>query len=253
MTRRAASCPVGAARASGGLATRHVFALHSVCQHVLTCQTGQLDVSSTLRSLLAGVAVVCATAALIPAQTQNPGANAPNQQPRFRAEANFVRVDVYPTKSGNPVLDLKQSEFQILEDGVAQNIESFEHVEIRPAGPQADRIDPGSQREMLQAVQNPRNRVFVIFLDATHVTVAASHNIKEPLIRLLDRILGPDDLVSIMTPEMDPTQITLGRKTEVMEEQLRRHWPWGARESIIPYDKKEEDYIACYPPLFGEK
>jgi len=182
-------------------------------------------------------------------QTENPSAQ--NQQPRFRTEANFVRVDAYPTKGGSPVLDLQQSEFEVLEDGVRQTIESFERVEIRPAGPQTERRDPGSQREMQQAAQNPRNRVFVIFLDTPHVTVEASHNIKEPLIRLLDRILGPDDLVGIMTPEMDPTQITLGRKTEVMEEQLRRHWPWGTRDSII-YDNKEQDYIACYPPLSTE-
>jgi VWFA-related protein len=209
-------------------------------------------VSSTSRRFLAGLALVCAAVALITAQAQNPAGTTQNQQPRFRTEANFVRVDAYPTKSGNPVQDLEQSEFEVLEDGVRQTIESFEHVVIRPAGPQTERLDPGSQREMLQAAQNPRNRVFVIFLDAPHVTVEASHNIKEPLIRLLDRILGPDDLVGIMTPEMDPTQITLGRKTEVMEEQLRRHWPWGVRDSII-FDETEQSYIACYPPLMGER
>ena len=208
--------------------------------------------SSPFRRLLTGFVVVCAAAGLITAQTQNPSSNAPGQQPRFRTEANFVRVDAYPTKSGNPVLDLQQSEFEVLEDGVPQKIETFEHVVIRPAGPQTERRDPGSQREMLQAAENPRNRVFVIFLDAPHVTVAASHNIQEPLIRLLDRILGPDDLVGIMTPSMDPSQITLGRKTEVMEEQLRRHWPWGVRESILR-DEKENQYVACYPPLLSER
>jgi len=207
-------------------------------------------VSSTSRRAFAGLAFASAAVALIAAQAQNP--NAQNQQPRFRTEANFVRVDAYPTKSGSPVLDLQQSEFEVLEDGVRQNIETFEHVEIRPAGPQADRVDPGSQREMLQAAQNPRFRVFVIFLDAPHVAVDASYNIKEPLIRMLNRILGPDDLVGIITPEMDPTQVTLGRKTEVLEEQLRRHWPWGTRESIL-HDSKEESYIACYPPLSGER
>jgi len=200
--------------------------------------------------VLAGLVFIGVAVTLIAAQAQN--STPQNQQPRFRTEANFVRVDVYPTKAGTPILDLQQPEFEILEDGVRQSIETFERIEIRPAVPQADRVDPGSQREMLQAAQNPRNRVFVIFLDAPHVAVDASHNIKEPLIRLLDRILGPDDLVGIMTPSMDPTQITLGRKTEVMEEQLRRHWPWGTRDSII-HDNKEQEYIACYPPGMSER
>ena len=40
------------------------------------------------------------------------------QRPTFRAEANYVRVDVYPTADGRPVMDLTQDEFQVLEDGV---------------------------------------------------------------------------------------------------------------------------------------
>ena len=84
---------------------------------------------------------------------------------------------------------------------------------MRPAGPQSDAIEPSSQREMLQAAANPRNRVFVIFLDGPHVTVAGSHAIAEPLIRLINRILGPDDLVGVMTPDMSASEVVLARRT----------------------------------------
>ena len=93
----------------------------------------------------------------------------------FRTEANFVRVDVYPLKDGKPLQGLKLEDFEVLEDGVAQKIESFEHVVIRSAGPQETRREPSSQRESLQEAANPRNRVFVIFLDTTHVSVNGSH------------------------------------------------------------------------------
>ena len=63
-------------------------------------------------------------------------------------------------------------------------------------------IEPTSEREMLQAAANAKNRVFVIFLDGPHVSVEGSHDIAGPLIRLMNRILGPDDLVGIMTPRM---------------------------------------------------
>ncbi|HET7219063.1 MAG TPA: VWA domain-containing protein, partial [Vicinamibacterales bacterium] len=151
----------------------------------------------------------------------------------------------YPSKDGRPLMGLKAEDFEVYEDGALQKIETFEHVIVRPAGPQQERVDPGSQREMLQAAANPRNRVFIIFLDTTHVDVASAHAINEPLIRLIDRILGPDDLVGIMTPDMAANQVVLGRKTQVIEDSLRVNWPWGRRFSLIK-DDRENAYEACF-------
>ena len=40
------------------------------------------------------------------------------QQPTFRTEANYVRVDVFPTtKDGVPIQDLTQQDFDVLESG----------------------------------------------------------------------------------------------------------------------------------------
>src|SRR4051794_15508934 len=57
-------------------------------------------------------------------------------RPTFRTEANYVRVDVYPTQGGAPVLDLMQSDFEVLESGTAQTIDAFEHVLITGGAPQ---------------------------------------------------------------------------------------------------------------------
>jgi VWFA-related protein len=195
------------------------------------------------------IVAVCGSARAQSGNTQQP---TPSQPPRIRSEVNFVRVDAYPTKDGRPVLDLRAEEFEVFEDGAPQTIEAFEHVLIRPAGPQTERIEPGSQREMVQAAANPRNRVFVVFLDDPHVGVAGSHDIAEPLIRLINRILGPDDLVGIMTPAMSATNLVLARKTELVEEQLRRNWAWGRRFSS-QMDERETAYADCYPPLPDEK
>ena len=159
-----------------------------------------------------------------------------------------MRVDVYPSRGGVPVTDLRMEDFEVLENGVRQKVQAFEHVVISPAGPQSMRAEPNSVRAGEQAAANPRNRVFAIFLDIPHVDVAASHRIKEPLIRLLDRILGPDDLVAVMTPEMAASQITFGRKTEVIADMLRDKWFWGIRHSIQDMDERERDYDRCFPP-----
>ena len=172
--------------------------------------------------------------------------------PRFTTEANYVRLDVYPSKGGAPVLDLRAEDFDVLENGVRQKVQAFEHVVVSPAGPQSMRIEPNSVRAGEQMAANPRNRVFVVFLDVAHVAVEGSHAIKEPLIRLLDRVLGPDDLVAVMTPDMSAAQIAFGRKTEVIADMLRDRWYWGGRHSIRELDEREKQYDACFPMTDAE-
>ena len=77
----------------------------------------------------------------------------PEGQARFRAEANFVRVDVFPTVNGKPVADLAQTDFELLEDGVPQAIQTFEHVVVRGPGPEAFRREPTSVRESREMVE----------------------------------------------------------------------------------------------------
>jgi VWFA-related protein len=198
-----------------------------------------------LGAAFAALALCSSTPATESQTSQSPPGD---QQPPIRSEANFVRVDVYPTKSGQPVQDLTAEDFEVLEDGAPQRVETFEHVLIHPAGPDAQKLEPSSQRESLQAAANPRNRVFVIFLDKPHVTIEGAYLLKEPVIRLLDRVLGPDDLVGVMTPEMSASNIVLGRKTQVIEDSLRRNWPWGERFRD-QLDATESKYVACYPKL----
>ncbi len=200
----------------------------------------------------AALLIALAGSAAVFAQGQAPPQQPDQPRPTFRVESNFVRVDAYPLKNGKPVLSLKAEDFEVYEDGALQKVETFEHVVVRPAGPQEDRVEVSSQRESLQAAANPRNRVFVVFLDMPHVSIPSAHAINEPLIRLLDKILSPDDLVAVMTPDMAADQIVLGRKTRVIEDSLRRNWAWGKRFSI-QRDEREQAYLACYPPLEHEK
>ena len=131
-------------------------------------------------------------------------------QPTFRAGANYVRVDMYATRDGKPVNDLKATDLEVLEDGVPQKVEDFEHVVVRPAGAQAIRREPDGLRASREAAGDPRSRVFVIFLDTYHTQLEGSSIMRKPLAAFLDRVLGPDDLVALMTPEMAGSDIALG-------------------------------------------
>jgi VWFA-related protein len=199
-----------------------------------------------VRSRIFGFFALAAGAGAL-AIAQSAASQQQEQQPQvFRTQANFVRVDAYPTHNGQPVLDLKAEEFEVLEDDKPQKIETFEHILISPAGPQAQRSEPGSIGASQQLIADPRNRVFVLFLDSPHVTVGGSWHAREPLIRFVDRLLGPDDLVGIMTPGMSAADVTFARKTVAMADGLRSAWPWGTRQTLIE-DDRDRDYDTCYP------
>ena len=171
----------------------------------------------------------------------------PPPSPRFRAATNLVRVDVYATKDGVPVQDLTAADFELFEDNAPQKIDSFEHIVVEPAGSQEALTEPTSVTAANELAADPRRRVFVIYLDHQHVGYEGSHAIKEPLIDLMQRMMGADDLVGVMTPNMSPSQIAFGRRTRVIEEGLRRNWPWGRRTSIM-LDERENLYSQCFPP-----
>ena len=166
-------------------------------------------------------------------------------QPTFRTGANYVRVDMYAMEDGQPVNDIRREEIEILEDGVPQAIENFEHVLVRPAGAQETAArEPDGLKASREAAGDPRARVFVVFLDTYHTQVDGSANVRRPLVAFLERVLGPDDLVALMTPEMAGSDIALGRKTTVISNILSEEW-WGRRARIASDDPKETLYKVC--------
>jgi VWFA-related protein len=189
-----------------------------------------------------------AVSALLLTSGAAPQAQDQSARPTFRTEANFVRVDVYPTRNGMPVPDLTSSDFEVLEDKVPQKIEQFERIVIRAAGPQDTRREPNTVEESRQAALDPRARVFVLFLDINHVELAASRAIRTPLIEALDRLIGPDDLIAVMTPEMSARDVTFARRTTTIEGFLSRYW-WGERDRSDFKDPTDDLYARCYPGI----
>jgi VWFA-related protein len=188
-----------------------------------------------------------AVAVTLPAGRAGVRAAQDSPPPTFRTEVNYVRVDLFPTtRDGAPVPDLRQDEVRILEDGTPQKIEQFERILIRGNAPQEARSEPATTAESRAALQNPRARVFVLFLDTLHVEQSASRSIRQPLVQMLERLLGPDDLVAVMTPAMTVADVTFARKTTILEGFLNRSW-WGERDAAITLDPIEEQYRQCFP------
>jgi VWFA-related protein len=201
------------------------------------------------RRILA-LALACASVAGLSGQSPQP---APPPQPTFRLDANFVRVDMYPTIDGRPVTDLTRDEIEVREDGVPQAIETFEHVALDRGVPLEQRRDPTSVAQMRAEAENPRARLFVIYLDTAHTTLGGSHAMKRTLVTMLDRMLAPDDLFAVMTPYMSPTDLAFARKSVTVEGYLTKHWTWGERDWTLPLNPEEQSIIECYPGAPGSK
>jgi VWFA-related protein len=192
---------------------------------------------------------IALAAAILGLSTASSGIDAQQQRPPvFRGEAVLVTVDVYPQRDGKIVEGMTAADFQVLEDGKPQKVETVEFVRIEPSLSESTRRDPNSMREMLALVADPHVRTFVVFLDQLHVTVAGSHAIRRPMVDSLNRIIGPSDLFAVMTQNTDPRALTFGRRLISVEEQLTKYWTWGERNSMLtdPTDPMEQTLKDCF-------
>jgi VWFA-related protein len=187
-------------------------------------------------------------------QGQPPAQQGQGQPPVFRAEANFVRVDAYPTVGGKPVTDLEQADFEVLEDGVPQKVQTFEHVVIQAPTvlDRAQAREPNTVAQSREMIAESKARLFVLFLDTYHISLDGAMNIRSALIRFLTMALGPEDLIAVMTPEMPVVTVTFARRTASIESLLDRTWDWSRRGTMNRYDPIEEQYMRCYPVALGE-
>lgn len=167
------------------------------------------------------------------------------QRPTFRTGTNLVRVDAYPSRDGRIIEGLTAEDFEILEDGVAQAIQSFQFVRYERNAATGERRDPNSQREGFQLAGDPSYRVFVIYLDNLHVDFSGSHAVRLPLVNFMNRVLGPRDLFGVLTTAQSVKDLMLGQRTEFIEEQLNKFWDWGRGARVLEDD---EDLMieACF-------
>lgn len=205
-----------------------------------------------------GAAFLLAQAQQAPPAAQNPpaaqGQAAQPQPPTFRTGANLVRVDVYPTAGGKPVTDLSQADFDVMEDGVPQKVESFEHIVVQSptAEEMASRPEPNTVAQSRDMVSESKARLFVLFIDTYHISRGGALNVRNALIRFLRRALGPDDLVAVTTPEVSAAAVTFARRTGSIEELVDKFYRWSKRDSMMDFDPIEEQYIRCYSSTGGD-
>ena len=109
--------------------------------------------------------------------------------------------------------------------------------------------EPSTLAGMRRAAQDPRARVFALFIDPHFVTLASSMQVRKPLIDAINKLVGGEDLIAVMTPDMSPEALTFTRRTNSIETLLAGHW--GEKGWTGTTDPIEFAYEACYPDVPG--
>ena len=173
-----------------------------------------------------------------PAQGQTP------QGPIFRGGINFVRVDVIvDDKKNQPVMNLTQADFEVLEDGKPQSVEQFSLIKVdgnpRPGAPPPAEIRNRGDEELI--ANRDDVRVFVFFLDDYHVRRANSMTVREPLMRFIQNQLRPNDIVAIMYPLTPVSDLSFTRNHAVVSGAINNFE--GRKFDYRPLNQLEANYM----------
>ena len=123
------------------------------------------------------------------------------QEPQdvVRISTNLVQVDVVVTKDGKPVTDLKEADFEILENGRRQPITNFAFLSVKSVrSPPSERPPVASSTSAPPPQPNQIRRTLAIVVDDLGMSFHSMANLRQYLRKFLNEGLGPDDLVAII-------------------------------------------------------
>ena len=181
-------------------------------------------------------------------QPQNPPA------PVFRTGISFVRVDVIVSdKSGNTVVDLKQGDFEVVEDGKPQTVETFKLIKLdggaAPASDGPPRQIRTDEDEQAEAAKDDV-RLFAIFLDDYHVRRGTSMAAGNPISRFVESQLGPSDMIGVMRPLDSIDSVRMTRNRSIIARAIQQFR--GRKYDYTPQNDFEQRY-AYYPAEMVEQ
>jgi VWFA-related protein len=135
-----------------------------------------------------------------PAQA-SPSPGAPAGQSSFPTAVELVTVDVAVVdKKGQPVAGLTKDDFAVKDDGVPQNLSSFEAVVV-PAPSRASVPSPPPPREPISTNAVPvsrRGRTFLVVFDDIHLSPLQAQRARGAVAAFLQSGVSPGDRVTLV-------------------------------------------------------
>jgi VWFA-related protein len=156
-----------------------------------------------------------------------------------------VRIDVVVSdRQGRPIVDLRPSDFELLENGSSKPITA---VQFRITDRVTADVPPiETARDEEQAAREPGTRVFAFFLDEFHVSAGeGADRVRRSVSDFVDQKLGPRDLAVVMRP-LDPvSSIRFTRDRAVLHGAIASFT--GRKGDLSPRTPFEERYIGHAP------
>jgi VWFA-related protein len=128
-------------------------------------------------------------------------AQAPQSGAQFRGGVEYVEVNARVVDAnGEPIRGLTQRDFQVFEDGVRQDVRTFFVVDI-PLPSAAQAIDvPIVKPDVATNVRAASSgRTYLIVFDALQVSPVRTLLVRKVLHNFIERSVGPDDLLGVVS------------------------------------------------------
>src|SRR5690349_20843513 len=138
-------------------------------------------------------AIVASAVALQHAQTPQSGT-------QFRGGVEYVEVDARVVDAnGEPIRGLTKLDFKVFEDGVEQDVRTFSAVDLpAPAIREAIAIST-LKPDVATNARVPSGRTYLIVFDALQVSPFRTLVVRKVLRGFIERNVGPDDLVGVVS------------------------------------------------------
>jgi VWFA-related protein len=156
---------------------------------------------------------------------------APAQQPTFRVNVDLVTLDVIPRAAdGQFVTDLGAEDFQVLEDGVSQQIASlvmvrggrvFNVVQPPSAAP-SDSIDGIILPKKASPSANSASRIFVLLVDDLHFTATDTPYVRALLKKVVARLFHAGDMFAMFSTGPSSIEIPVSYDRSLLESAISK-------------------------------
>ena len=172
------------------------------------CETKRCAILDPIFRIVRFVSIA-AVAGVVVLNTQ--GTPDPTSQPTFQVSVNYVDVDVTVTDAaGGFVRDFSRDDFELLEDGKPQRVDTFSLVELPIERPvrflalgRPVQSDVRSNRDVSSG------RVYILVLDDLNVSALRTTAVRKNARTFIEQNLGPHDMAAVVT--------TSGRKDAAQE------------------------------------
>jgi VWFA-related protein len=181
---------------------------------------------NTAKFLLAGAFALAMVQ--VPSAQQTNSAQQQQQTPTFRSAAELVTTDVIvrDTKNDQFIADLKPTDFDVLEDGVKQELASMVLIHGGRAYNTLAPPPAPTQEGILLPVARPTNdaagRVFLLFVDDLHMDFQNTPRIREIFRKMLKNLIHDGDMWGMVSTGTSSISIDLTYDRALLDDAINR-------------------------------